>query len=111
HSVQDKTIEVIAERSRLEIREQLNQSEQQYQHFVETNPDGLYSLDLQGNFMSANQGLATMAELPLTELLQMDFLSFCASGDQEEILSFFHHALTGNSVKFESPFYTPKGEQ
>ena len=111
HTSRDITRQVLAEKRECEFQEQLKKNQQELRHFVEENPDGLYSLDLQGKFLSANQGLATLAEVPLEELLKMNFLAFCASGDQEEILSFFHHALKGKSVKFESPFYTFSGKQ
>lgn len=111
HVGRDITAQVLSEKREREFQKQLSKREQQYKHFVESNPDGLYSLDQEGRFLSANQGLATMAELPLDDLLKMNFLSFCAPEDRENILSWFYQVLSGESVKFESPFYTAKGRQ
>lgn len=100
HCVQDVTEQVNAQNKQRE-----------YQYYVEENSDGIYSLDKNGKFTNVNEGLATMAELPREELLQRDFLPFCAPHDRERIFDFFHQSLQGKSNKFEADFISAKGKK
>src|SRR5690606_3082753 len=111
HITSDITQQVLAEKGEMESRKLLFKKEQQYRHFVDANPDGLYSLDPDGRFLSANQGLAALAELPLEELLKMNFLAFCAPEDRGQVLDYFKQVMAGDPVKFESSFYSAKGMQ
>ncbi|HET8753649.1 MAG TPA: PAS domain S-box protein, partial [Salinimicrobium sp.] len=94
-----------------EITDQVKAAKKQreYQYYVEENSDGIYSLDRNGNFTTANEGLAKMAELPLKEVLQGDFLRFCAPQDKEKILKYFKKTLEGESCRFEADFISAKG--
>src|SRR5690606_21565713 len=78
---------------------------------IEDNPDGLYSLDRKGNFTTANEGLAKIAEVPVAELLKISFLPFCHPQDQELILSHFQSALEGNANRFEARYIAAKGRE
>ena len=65
-----------------EIEEELNANRQQFKNFIRENPDGLYRLDLEGNFLHANDSLVKLAELPFEELIDSNFLPFCAPYQQ-----------------------------
>ena len=105
----DKTVEVVQEKARLEADRQLEENSDKEHHFIKQNPDGLYSLDREGNFTSLNAGLAKMAELSEHEILKMNFLPFCAEQDRERITDHFVQALAGERQHFDAEFVSAKG--
>ena len=107
----DKTREITEEREKKEIHEELAERREKQQHFIEMNPDGLYSLDSEGNFLGLNEGLARLAETPEEEMLQMNFIPFCAPHHRELILDYFKKALEGEKQDFEADFVTGKGKR
>ncbi|HET8885037.1 MAG TPA: PAS domain-containing protein [Salinimicrobium sp.] len=88
-----------------------NEKDQQYEHFITKNPDGLYSLDLKGDFTSANEGIAEIAEVSLQELLKMNFLPFCETKDKEKIWNHFQEGINGVANTFEANFLSAKGNE
>ena len=109
HMVQDITDQVLLKQKEEQTQAELEKRQEQYGHFVDSNPDGLYSLDLEGRFVNANKGLAEIAGVPLKELLKMDFLPFCSKEDKEYILQHFRKAIGGETTKFEARFVSAKG--
>ncbi|MCF4101651.1 PAS domain-containing protein [Gillisia sp. M10.2A] len=105
----DKTVEVLKERERLRMQTQLDENLNERKHFVESNPNGLYSLDKNGRFLSVNEGLANITQTPEEELLNMDFLPFCTPYYKDQILSYFEKALSGENQIFEADFISAKG--
>lgn len=102
HVVKDMTSQVLAEKQRQQL-------ESQQRYFIEKHSDGLYTLDVNGKFLSGNDGLAAIAEVPLPELLKMNFLPFCHPEDQDFILQHFEKAITGEATKFEARFISAMG--
>ena len=102
------TREVTGEKKRQErereMQEELSISRQQYKNFIRQNPDGLYRLDLEGNFIHANQGLAGMADLTIEEIIGTNFLPYCAPYHQSLIMEHFNQALKGKITSFEADF-------
>src|SRR5690606_3314598 len=94
----DQTLEV---QERQKSEEKLDENRKQQDYFIKKNPDGLYSLDRQGNFTSLNEGLAKLAEMPEEELINHSFLPFCAPKDRERTLECFQKAVQGESQVFE----------
>lgn len=110
HTTQDITHEIVREKRERELLQEIDITRQQYRNFIRENPDGLYRMDLEGNFLHANEGLAKLAALPLEDILKMNFLPFCAPHHKEYILSQFHEATTGKTVTFEADFINAKGK-
>lgn len=88
---------------------ELNISRQTFRNFVSGNPDGLYRLDLEGNFIHANESLAKMAEIPLHRLLGMNFKVFCAPAHEKRIEKNFKKASEGKITSFEADYVTERG--
>ncbi|MFD0977853.1 PAS domain-containing protein [Salinimicrobium gaetbulicola] len=109
HTIKDNTLEFSFEKREKELKMEIAVNRQQYRNFIRSNPDGLFRLDLQGNFLHANEGLAKMADIPLEQILKMDFLPFCAPNDKEYIFSQFVQASKGHTLSFEADFISAKG--
>lgn len=109
--VVDKTAEILFKRRKKELETEKRQITEQHRFFIEGNSDGLYSLDREGNFLSINEGLLKITDTPEEELLQMDFLPFCASHDRERILEYFKKVIGGESQKFEGNIVSAKGRE
>ena len=77
--------------------------------FIHQNSDGLFSLDLKGNFLNVNKGLIEIVETPQEELMKMSFIPFCAPHDSDKIIGFFKLASQGYPQKFEADFISGKG--
>lgn len=107
----DKTTEVTQEIAKQEADRKIEENSYKEQHLIDQNPDGLYSMDIEGNFTSINAGLAKMAELPEEEMLGMNFLPFCADHDREKTREHFKQVLLGNRQHFDAKFITAKGRE
>lgn len=110
HCIQDITEQVVAKKKEKEIQKELKINRQQFRSFIRDNPDGLFRLDLNGNFVHANEGLAKLAEVPIQEILSMDFLPFCAPNHKQRIWNQFQKATTGITNTFEADFISGKGK-
>lgn len=97
------------ERREKEIKEELNINRQQFKNFIRENPDGLFRLDLDGNFLHANQGLAKLADLSLESIINTNFLPFCAPHHKSLILENFKKAASGEITSFEADFISGSG--
>ncbi|GAB2779384.1 PAS domain S-box protein [Salinimicrobium soli] len=109
-SIKEITLRKKLEKREKQLNEELAIVRQEYRNFVRENPDGLYRLDLQGNFLHANESVARMADLPLDELLKMSFLPFCAPHHKEHILNHFQKAANGEITSFEGDFISATGK-
>ena len=107
----DMTSEVLNERIKRELETEKDKAKAQNRFFIEENPDGLYSLDRNGNFLSLNEGLLAITETSEEDLLKMDFLPFCANHDRERIVSYFSKAINGEPQNFDGDFVSAKGRE
>ena len=106
HTATDRTAEVL-EQNRLKMEVERAVGEQK--HFIDANPDGLYSLDINGKFLSFNAGLTNILDTTDKELRSMDFLPFIAPHQKERILSHFEKTLQGQPQKFEADIISATG--
>ena len=111
HTTQEVTSVTILNKREKEIEEELNLSRQQFKNFIRENPDGLFRLDLDGNFVHANEGLARLAELPVDKLVKVNFLPFCAPYHEKLILENFSKATAGQITSFEADFISAKNNK
>lgn len=109
HTARDRTAEVLEQERRKDVQAKLEQKELERHYLIETNPDGLYSLDLEGNFISVNSGVCQIVERPKEEVLKMNFRQVCPAHEVERITEIFEEVLQGESREFEVDFFTQKG--
>ena len=110
HCVQEVTAENLKRKREREIEEELSLSRQQFKNFIRENPDGLYRMDLKGNFLHVNDSLARMAGLPAEEMINTNFLPFCAPHHRKLINEHFDKALGGAVTSFEADFISATKE-
>ena len=94
-----------------QLEKELNLSRQQYRNFIRENPDGLYRLNLQGNFLHVNDSLARMAETTVEEIVGRNFLPFCAPQHAGMVQEHFRKASAGKITSFEADFISEKGKR
>lgn len=109
--ISDITNEVFRKKRANLIQEELDYNLEQARYFINQNPDGLYSLNREGKFLSVNDGLVKMAEFSEDKLLEMTFLPFCTPHHRELVLHHFHKVLNGEQQRFEAEFITGKGNK
>jgi PAS domain S-box-containing protein len=107
----EKTSEVMSRRIKEDFELELVKLKERGEHFIEGNSDGLYSLDIKGNFLSVNKGLQIITDTPEADLLKMNFFPFCSSHHKEKVFHFFSKALNGTSQNFEADFVSSKGRE
>lgn len=100
---------ITAEKFRGKKATELDLKLKRHDHFIHKNPDGLYSLDLNGCFQTVNDGLVKLAETTEKSLLKMHFLQFCTTHHRDLVLNYFKEACLGKNQKFEADFITAKG--
>lgn len=74
-------------------------------------PDAIGSLDLYGNFLSANKVLLKLTECTKEKLLSSSFISFIAEVDFERVFNNFHRTLRGEIQHFETLAVGAMGSQ
>jgi PAS domain S-box-containing protein len=72
-------------------------------------PDGVATVDLDGNFLSVNRVLCEIAESTKESLLQMSFVPFVLPENLPLVLQFFQKAIRGEIQNFEVTIVTAKG--
>lgn len=105
----DKTAEILEEKEKTKIQGELNNSIEKQKQIIDKNPDGIYSLDKEGNFLNLNDGLAKIAEISKEKMVNMHFLPFCSDEHRDYILSNFYKAVQGEMCQFEANFVSNEG--
>lgn len=72
-------------------------------------PDAVFTLDLEGNFLSANKALIDLAECSEEELFQLSFGPFIAPEDAEKAHHHFKKAIQGELQHFDIRTISTKG--
>ena len=108
-TVQDVTSRILSEQNEKQARAILNSTEQHYFSLFQQNPDAVFSFDLEGNFLSANNALATLAECTLDELYQKSFIPFVAPEDLDRTQFHFNEAGRGIPQCYDVKMITAKG--
>jgi PAS domain S-box-containing protein len=109
-----QTIQETTQQVQLQVKEKLIQEEldvnrQHFRNFIRANPDGLFRIDTNGDFLHANQGLSDMADKPVEELVGTSFIPFCAPHHRNYILTQFKTALSGQITSYEADFISASG--
>lgn len=72
-------------------------------------PDPVFTIDLHGNFLSANNALLDLAECSKEELLQLSFVPFINPIDVERAVEHFNGAIKGVPQHFNVNVISTKG--
>lgn len=92
------------------IEQSLAISQQEYKSLFDQNPDAVYSLDKDGNFISFNPGLEKLLECDRYELFQAKtFIPFCHPADLEKTMGHFQNVLQGDPQTYNVRAITQKG--
>lgn len=72
-------------------------------------PDAVFTLDLGGNFISANKALIDLAECKEEELFKLSFDPFIAPEDVEKVHNYFKKTIQGKIQNFDVSVISAKG--
>ena len=89
----------------------LNETSQVFESLFNNHPDAVYSFDLEGNFISANDSACRMAEVSISELLEHSFLPLIPKKDQEMVLGHFLNAVKGTFQNYNTSMRSFKGTE
>ncbi|NJW55445.1 PAS domain-containing protein, partial [Salinimicrobium oceani] len=79
--------------------------------FIKENPDGIFRMELEGNFKHVNESLAKMAGLPLDQIIGSSFIPFCSPCHKVLVLDNFALACKGRITSFEADFISAQGNK
>ena len=82
-----------------------------YHNFVEENPDGLYRLDLNGNFLHGNRAMTEMAGRTGGDLLGQNFFDLWDVQKIRKVKSHFRKASGGKITSFEAGLRSRPGKE
>ncbi|MFP5042704.1 PAS domain S-box protein [Parasediminibacterium sp. JCM 36343] len=91
------------------LEDEYNRNLQVYQSLFYQNPEGVFSLDLDGKFTGANETIATRSECDQATLLKMSFSDFVQPDYLSRALAHFEEAKKGKIERFELKTITAKG--
>lgn len=89
----------ISERKKMEFR--LKESEQRYRSLFEYNPSAVYSMNMDGEYMTANRNLQELTGYSLDELIGMYFGPLISEKDLPKTLYHFNMAKEGKPQSYE----------
>lgn len=89
----------ISERKRMEFK--LKESEQRYRSLFEYNPSAVYSMNLDGDYLTANKNLQKLTGYSVDELIGMYFGPIVAEKDRDRTLYHFNQAKKGKPQSYD----------
>ncbi|WHY19766.1 PAS domain S-box protein [Paenibacillus sp. G2S3] len=89
----------ITERKQFEFK--LQENEQRYKSLFEYNPSAVYSMNLQGDYLTANANLEKLTGYSLDELIGMYFGPVVHEKDMEKTLYHFNLAAKGHPQSYD----------
>lgn len=104
-----KLAEGNVESEEIQIVNELEYNRQIDSNLFYNNPDAVFSFDLEGNFVNANNRSVEIAETSLPELLNMHFLPFICKEDHAKVLEHFQKAKEGENRQYTANFQSVKG--
>ena len=85
---------------RLQVEEELKESEERYRDLLETSSEFLLTLDLKGNFTNVNQSAVKLTGYTKAELLKMNFIDYTPTNIKRKLLVAIHNVFkTGKYLK------------
>lgn len=95
---------------RSQVRRSLQESEQRYRSLFVHHPDAVFSLDLEGRFISANATCGVITGYAPEEMLGYSFIAFIPPEDIERLTQHFNAAKQGHIERYEVVLYDRAGE-
>lgn len=92
-------------------KNELHESKEHFKSLFEHNPDAVYSLDLEGNYLSANNSFVRMFEYTVEEALKMNYFPLINPEDIEHVQNHFHQASKGIPQNYEVKCKTKYGKE
>ncbi|HEY0900270.1 MAG TPA: PAS domain-containing protein, partial [Sphingobacteriaceae bacterium] len=111
HTTADVTNQMLAEATEKKTSEELLRSQEHYHSLFNNNPDAVFSFDLNGYFLSANQALTRMAECSMEEIMELTFVPFIDPQDLDRVFSHFERAGTGEIQNYNTRVITARGNR
>lgn len=103
------SIRDITERKEAELR--LEESRQRYKSLFEHNLDAVYSVDLEGNFLTANPACEKVSGYTVEEFLQRSFTPLIVPEDLEKTWRHFEKAAGGEPQNYETAIIHKDGHR
>ncbi|ANS77363.1 PAS domain-containing sensor histidine kinase [Paenibacillus yonginensis] len=97
----------ITERKIMEFK--LKENEQRYRSLFEYNPSAVYSMSLEGDYLTANSNLEKLTGYSLEELIGMYFGPLVSEKDIERTLYHFNQAREGKPQSYDLTIMHKKG--
>ncbi|WP_188623968.1 putative bifunctional diguanylate cyclase/phosphodiesterase [Caldalkalibacillus thermarum] len=92
-------------------KRKLEESEQRYKSLFKYNTDAVFTLDVNGHFLTANKAAIALSGYSRKELLNMSFTLLVVMEDLGKTLKAFRETLNGNPQNFEMCFQNKQGER
>ncbi|SDN33838.1 EAL domain-containing protein [Vreelandella arcis] len=86
---------------RFQVRRSLEESEQRYRSLFIHHPDAVFSLDEQGQFVTANATCAAISGYAIDEIVGQHFDAFIFEEDSEAINQRFQTVMQGGIIRYE----------
>ncbi|MCE9663998.1 EAL domain-containing protein [Halomonas sp. M5N1S17] len=90
-------------------RRALRESEQRYRSLFTYHPDAVFSLDLQGYFLTANAACCEITGYPLERLTGLHFAELLEPSDQARIAQLYQDAGKGEAFRYSLAFKRQDG--
>ena len=74
-------------------------------------PDAIFTLDMEGMFLSANRTLLEITECSFEEIAQLSFIPFMPPEDLEAIMANFERSVSGEILNFDIDIISYKGNR
>lgn len=92
-------------------KRELDISKQYYQSLFDHNPDAVFSIDLNGRYLSVNKGFENLFGYSLDEALRMDYNSLIAAEDSDRTIEHFKKAAQGEVQNYEITVISKHGKR
>ncbi|WP_449540388.1 PAS domain S-box protein [Ferdinandcohnia sp. Marseille-Q9671] len=92
-------------------KEELDMNREHYQSLFENNPDAIYSLDLEGNYLSVNSSFERMLGYKKDEALRLNYKPIVVDEDYEKTKRHFQLAAKGEPQNYQVHAVSKQGER
>lgn len=89
----------------------LQESQQRYKSLFEYSPSAVYSLDLEGNYVTLNSNLEVLSGYSREELLGMNFSRIISSPELSKTIHYFKLSMKGEPQSYETTIIHKDGSQ
>jgi two-component system cell cycle sensor histidine kinase/response regulator CckA len=87
---------------RKETARQLEESQQRYRSLFSYHPDAVYSLSLEGKFLTANLACKQISGYAIEDLYHTSFEPLLAPEERKRVVEFFHRATQGEPQSYKT---------